>query len=182
MRYNFTGKNMNVSDALKEKTQNKLRRMEKLFPQDCEAYVTFTTNRYDAKTEVSIPMHKRVLRAEVSAADINTSLDSVVDILEKQIIKYKTQLRDRRRRQTATPEEVSFIDASPSPDVVDGSGEIVIQKVKRFALKPMDAQEAVLEMEMLGHGFFVFRNSANNDVNVVYKRKDGEYGLIEPLE
>jgi putative sigma-54 modulation protein len=182
MRYSFTGKNMNVSDALKDKTQNKLKRMEKLFPQDCEAHITFTTNRYNAKTEVTIPMHKRVLRAEVSAADINTSLDSVVDILEKQVIKYKTQLRDRRRRHTATPEEVSFIEAAPATETVDESGEIIIQKVKRFALKPMDAQEAVLEMEMLGHDFFVFRNSVNHDVNVVYKRKDGEYGLIEPIE
>lgn len=180
MRYFFTGKNMNIGDALKEKTEKKLKRMEKLFPQDADVHITFSTNRYDVKTEVSVPLHKRMLRAEVSASDIESSLDSVVDILEKQIIKYKSQLRDRRYRKSATPEEISFIEAAAEADNAVKSGEVEIKKVKRFALKPMDAEEAVMEMEMLGHDFFVFRSSLNNEVNVVYKRKDGEYGLIEP--
>ncbi len=179
MRYHFTGKNMTVSDALKEKTQNKLNRMVKLFPEDAEVHVTFSTNRFDVKTEVSIPMHKRLIRAEVSASDINSSLDGVVDILEKQIIKYKTRLRDRRYRQTATQEEMSYMDTAAEQE--NEHDEHEIKKVKRFALKPMDSQEAIMEMEMLGHDFFVFRNSLNHDVNVVYKRKDGEYGLIEPM-
>lgn len=178
MRYAFTGKNMNVSDALKDKTKRKLGRIEKLFPDDTEAIITFTVNKFNTKTEVSIPLHKRILRAEVTETDINACLDSVVDILEKQMIKYKTRLRERSRRNTATHEEISFI---AEPAASTDNEEIVIHKTKRFALKPMDAHEAIMEMELLGHNFFVFCNDKNDEVNVVYKRNDGEYGLIEPL-
>ncbi|MDR1664433.1 MAG: ribosome-associated translation inhibitor RaiA [Clostridiales bacterium] len=180
MRYVFTGKNMNVTEAIKEKTKNKLDRIEKLLPTktEVEAAVTFTASKRDTKAEVSIPLHKRILRAEVTAEDVASCLDSVVDILEKQIIKYKSRLRERSRRNTATREELSFI--SEPAAAQEGEGEIVINKTKRFALKPMDAHEAVMEMEMLGHNFYVFRNGKNDEVNVVYKRNDGEYGLIEP--
>lgn len=178
MRYTFTGKNMNVSDALKEKTKRKLGKLEKLLPDDTEAVVTFTVNKFNTKMEVSIPLHKRILRAETTADDINACLDSVVDILEKQLIKYKSRLRERSRRNTATHEELSFIAV---PDETVESNEIVINRTKRFALKPMDANEAVMEMELLNHNFYVFRNDKTDEVNVVYKRNDGEYGLIEPL-
>jgi len=177
MRYTFTGKNMTASDSLKEKTIHKLNRMQKLVPEDAEAFVTFSKTRHQYKVEVSVPMHKRMLRAEVTDNDVNSCLDTVVDVLEKQTIKYKTRLRDRRRRNVATHDELTFISEAPGHG---DATEITFHKTKRFALKPMDAQEAVMEMELLGHTFFVFRNGVTDEINVVYKRSDGEYGLIEP--
>jgi putative sigma-54 modulation protein len=179
MRYVFTGKNMNMTDALKNRTKEKLDRIERLLPDDSEAHVTFTSVKSITKIEVSIQLHKRILRAEVSGHDLAGCLDSMVDILERQTVKYKSRLRERSRRNKATNDEIEFIvqqapDAGTEPDTS-------IIRTKRFALKPMDAQEAVMEMEMLDHSFYVFRNSDTDEVNVVYKRKDGEYGLIEPL-
>ena len=182
MRFVFTGKNMTITEGLKERTMRKLARLEKLLPEDAEVYVTFSMNKHLTKMEVSIPMHKRILRAEVSDSDVSNCLDAAVDILERQVVKYKTRLRDRRRRSVATSEELLFIEGI-EPPVVEAAPqeqEIVIHRTKRFALKPMDAQEAVMEMELLNHDFYVFRNSWTDEVNVVYKRFDGEYGLIEP--
>ncbi|MCL2707522.1 MAG: ribosome-associated translation inhibitor RaiA [Defluviitaleaceae bacterium] len=182
MRYQFTGKNMSVADWLKDKTAKKLDRLEKHFGEDAEAQITFTAIKHMTKMEVSIPLHKRMLRAEVTENDANSCLDSIVDILERQTVKYKSRLRERRRRNAATNEEMKFISEAET-DAADVAGaEIVINKTKRFALKPMDAQEAVMEMELLGHSFYVFRNGKNDEVNVVYKRNDGEYGLIEPRD
>ena len=180
MRYVYMGKHMNVSDAIKEKTQKKLGRIEKLFPDDAEASVSFTAFKHTVRMEVSIPLHKRILRAEVTEADALSCLDTIVDIMEKQVIKYKTRLRERNRRNAATHEEISFISTSEEHPHADN--DVVIHKTKRFALKPMDAHEAVMEMELLGHGFFVFRNDKSDEINVVYKRNDGEYGLIEPTD
>ena len=179
MHYNFTGKNMNLTDGLKDKTIGKLKRIEKLFPENAEANITFTTIKHLTKMEVSIQLHKRILRAEVSNADVGVCLDSIVDILEKQTIKYKTRLRARSRRNAATREEINYIDEHAED--METNGEIVINRTKKFALKPMDAHEAVMEMELLGHSFFMFNNTATDEINVVYKRNDGEYGLIEPI-
>jgi putative sigma-54 modulation protein len=170
---------MQVSDSLKEKTLKKLGRLEKLFPENSEAHITFTHNKHNTKAEVSIPLHKRMVRAEATASDAHTCLDPIVDILEKQIVKYKTRIRERHRRNIATHEELSF---APEASGTESSENLVIHKTKRFALKPMDSLEAVMEMELLGHNFFVFRNDKTEEVNVVYKRNDGEYGLIEPID
>ena len=183
MRFVFTGKNMTITEGLKERTIRKLSRLEKLLPDNAEMHVTYSTNKHLTKIEVSVPMHKRILRAEVEDNDVSNCLDGAVDILERQIIKYKTRLRDRRRRSVATNEELMYIEGMelPQAEVADeDQPEIVIHRTKRFALKPMDAQEAVMEMELLNHDFYVFRNSWNDEINVVYKRKAGEYGLIEP--
>ena len=180
MRFVFTGKNMTVTEGIKERTMQKLGRLEKLLPDNAEVYVTFSMNKHITKMEVSVPLHKRILRAEVSDSDISNCLDTSVDILERQVVKYKTRLRDRRRRSVATNEELLYIEnADPAPAEAPDQ-EPVIHRTKRFALKPMDATEAVMEMELLNHDFYVFRNSWTEEVNVVYKRKDGEYGLIEP--
>ena len=178
MRFIFTGKNMHVEEGLKERVISKLSRIEKFLPENAEAQVTFSTFKHLIKMEVSIPMHKRILRAEVSDADASNCMDAALAILERQVVKYKTRLRDRRRRNVATNEEMLYIDAHAA-DEPDTEDEKII-RTKRFAFKPMDAQEAVMEMELLNHSFYVFHNAASDEVNVVYKRKDGEYGLIEP--
>jgi len=177
MRYTFTGKNINVFDEIKARTEKKIDRMQKLLPDDVEVFVTVSKIRHQFKMEVSIPLHKRLLRAEVIDNDLNSCLDPVVDALERQIKKYKGRLREKHRRNTATSEEMVFIN---EPQESADSQEVVIQRTKRFALKPMTAQDAVMEMELLGHSFFVFRSSETDEVNVVYKRNDEEYGLIEP--
>jgi len=180
MRFVFTGKNMTVTESLKERSIKKLSRLEKLLPGNAEVHVTFSTKKHLTKMEVSVPMHKRLLRAEVSDSDANNCMDHAVDILERQVVKYKTRLRDRRRRSVATNEELLYIDEQDAAPTDSTQPEIVIHRTKRFALKPMDAQEAIMEMELLNHDFYVFRNSWTDEVNVVYKRKDSEYGLIEP--
>jgi len=181
MRFVFTGKNMTVTEGIKERTTKKLGRLEKLLPEDADVYVTFSENKRLTKMEVSVPMHKRMLRAEVSNEDVSTCMDTAADILERQIVKYKSRLRDRRRRSVATNDELTFLDVAESIEAAESaSPEIIITRTKRFALKPMDAQEAVMEMELLDHSFYVFRNSWTDEINVVYKRKDDEYGLIEP--
>ena len=177
MRYNFVGKNLSITDDIKEKAEKKINRIQRLLPNEAEVSLTLSKVRHQYKMEVSVPLHKRMLRAEVLAGDVPACLDSVVDILEKQIVRYKGRLRGRDRRNAATIEELSYL--TEQHETTDPS-EVVIHRTKRFALKPMDAQEAVMEMELLGHSFFVFRNSATEEINVVYKRKDEEYGLIEP--
>ena len=177
MRFDFTGKNMTVSESIKEQASKKLGRLEKLLPENTSVHVAFTENRHLTTAEVSIPMHKRILRAEISDSDAVNCIDQAVDVLERQIIKYKSRLRDRRRRSVATVDEIQYIGEAESPETAP---EIVITRTKRFAIKPIDAQEAVMEMELLNHNFYVFRNSWTDEINVVYKRKEGEYGLIEP--
>ena len=177
MRYVFNGKNMQLNDEIKEKTMKKLGRIEKLFPENTEAHVTYSHNKNMVKVEVTAALHKRMLRAEVTGEDVKTCLDSLVDILEKQIIKYKTRLREKKRRHPITHDEEAF---APEVEAQTQDAPIAIHKKKRFAVKPMDEIEAVMEMEMLHHSFFVFRNDKTDEINVVYRRNDGEYGLIEP--
>jgi putative sigma-54 modulation protein len=179
MRYTFAGRNYNISEELKARTQAKIGKIEKLLPPDAEAAVTYSMIKQNNRIEVTIPLKKRILRAEVTSADnMYAALDDVADVLEKQMIKYKNRLRDRYRRgDSSYKDELAIVEA-----VADGADEqeIVIDRNKHFSLKPMDAEEAVMEMEMLGHSFYVFRNGITDLVNVVYKRNNGTYGLIEP--
>jgi putative sigma-54 modulation protein len=179
-RYTFTGKNYNITDSLKERTKTKIGRMEKLLPYDVDVNVKFSVNRQIHRLEVTIPLKQRILRAEESANEILTALDQIVDVLEKQLVKYKSRIRGRSRRDASFKEELNGeFTVSDSLESID-ENPIVIDRTKHFPLKPMDAEEAVMEMEMLGHSFYVFRNGQSDLVNVVYKRNDGSYGLIEP--
>jgi putative sigma-54 modulation protein len=179
MKFSFTGKNTVVSDALKEKATQKIGRLERLLPDDAEIFVTFIVTKMDNKIEVTIPLYKRVLRAEVSTQDMYASIDEVVDVLERQMVKYKSRLKNKSRRDSSFKDE--FRSAFPTgAEAEEEINEVFIQRSKKFALKPMDAEEAVMEMELLGHDFFVFRNGDSDEVKVVYRRKNGTYGLIEP--
>jgi putative sigma-54 modulation protein len=187
MRFTFSGKNVIVTEDLKEKCMKKIGRLERLFPPDAEVHVTFSVTKQENRIEVTIPLQRRMLRSEVSADDLYTAIDMSVEALDKQMVKYKRRIKDKSRRDTAFREEASEAASLPEPsepDVAVGGGEdgdvIRIERSKKFALKPMDAEEAVMEMEMLDHVFYVFRNSLTEEVNVVYKRNNGSYGLIEP--
>ncbi len=177
MKYHFTAKNINLTDALKERIISKLSKLEKLFPESTEVYVTCNTLKHQQTIEVTIPLQKRILRTEVTTDDMFASIDETVDKLEKQLLKYKNRLQKRVRKDVAFKPEFDnlFKEAAANDEQ-----HPTIEKIKKFALKPMDAEEAVMEMDLLGHSFYVFRNSKTEEVNVVYKRKDGAYGLIEP--
>ena len=178
MNYSFTGKNIDVTEGIKEKTVSKINRLSKLFPEDTNISVTVSVAKLDQTVEITIPLQKRILRAEATAEDLYVAIDEVVDILEKQMVKYKTRLRDKSRKEAKYKEEYStyFKDA----EAVDLAGEKNIEKSKKFPLKPMDPEEAVMELDLLGHNFYMFRNGTTDEVNVIYKRKNGSYGLIEP--
>ncbi|MDR1531342.1 MAG: ribosome-associated translation inhibitor RaiA [Clostridiales bacterium] len=176
MKYKFTGKNVTVSEALKSRAVAKLDKLSKMLPETAEVLVTIGVSRSNHQVEVTIPLHKRILRAEVTSDDAYLAFDEIIDILEKQLVKYKERLRSRSGKDSAFKEEMSL---NFSSDGMDDNG-IRIGKTKRFALKPMDPEEAVMEMELLGHEFYMFRNGDTDEINVVYKRHDGSYGLIEP--
>jgi putative sigma-54 modulation protein len=180
MRFSFTGKNLVVSQRMKEHTEKKIGRLARLFPDDVEVFITFSAVKQENKVEVSIPLNRRLLRAEVVGEDMYSAIDGVVDVLERQRTKYKQRLKDRSRRDSAFKDELNrmFHDDAFEEDTADDG--IVIERMKQFPLKPMDPEEAVMEMEMLGHSFYVFRHSATFEVNVVYKRRGNTYGLICP--
>lgn len=181
MQYIITGKNIEVTKALQDKVIAKLSKLEKFFSPDSETRVTLSVEKLSHIVEVTIPTKGRLLRAEVEAQDMYTAIDEIVDVLQRQLHKYKDKLKDKARRDTASKDEQPI--QNIIFDLVEDPKEesnIKIEKVKRFDLKPMDAEEAVLEMELIGHNFFVFRNGETDEVNVVYKRKNGTYGLIEP--
>ena len=175
MKYLITGRNINVSDRLRESIEKKLDKLGKYFALDTEAKVTLSIEADLQKIEVTIPTKVGFIRAEDAGRDMYNSIDTVEEIIEGQIKKYKARLIDKKQR-AASFSDMFIEEEYPEED----EDEIRIVKTKTFALKPMDAEEACLQMEMLGHSFFVFLNADTNQVNVVYKRKANTYGLIEP--
>ncbi len=178
MKYSFKGINVDVTDNFQSKIIAKLDRIAKLYPDGAEANVILSDVKLDKKVDVTVNLpNKRIIKAEVTENDLMAAVDEAVDILERQLVKYKSRLADKAKRSPAFADELNAM--AFNNDDYEESG-ISIVKNKRFFVKPMDSEEAVMEMEMLGHSFFVFRNAETDDVNVVYKRKDGAYGLIEP--
>lgn len=175
MKYTILGRNFEVSDGIKDSIESKLDKLAKYFSSDTEAKVTLENDGDLKKIEVTIPTKLGFIRAENAGFDLYNSIDIVEDIIEKQIKKHKNKLIDKKQRALSFSQ--MFLDASVPEEDED---ELKIVKTKSFALKPMDAEEACLQMEMLGHNFFVFLNMDTNQVNVVYKRKGNSYGLIEP--
>lgn len=172
MKFMITGKNIALTDALKSTVEKRLGKLEKYFNPEVEIHATLSVQKSRQIIEVTIPFNGILLRGEESTTDMYLSIDNVVDKLEKQILKHKTKLGKRMHDGSLRLMEI------PSEIVEEDEPQIV--RTKRFAIKPMDADEAVLQMDLLGHDFFVFRNADSNEVNVVYKRRDGNYGLIEP--
>ena len=179
MRYNIIGKNIDVWDKTNEMVEKKMDRIAKLFPADTEATITLSLEKQVATVEVTIPMNKRYARAEVQDADMTAAMDKTVDILEGQVVRYKKRMRTKIRNG-ADAYAAEYAAILVPEESLDDEPLVKIEKVKRFAVKPMDAEEAVMEMELVGHSFFVFRDAETDEVSVVYKRKNGTYGLIEP--
>ncbi len=175
MKFNITGRNVNVTDGMKDMIDKKLGKLSKFFKDDTTCNVTLSTQKDLYKVEVTIPVHDGVIRAEYAAPDKYEALDLVVDIIERQIRKYRTKMLDRH--QAAMSFSEAFVNDMEEDYEED---EIRIERTKRFDLKPMTPEEACLQMELSGHNFFVFQNGDTGRVGVVYKRKGNTYGLIEP--
>lgn len=175
MNMNYAGKNMEVTDALREVTEKKLSKLDKYFQKDIEGNVTFSTQKNRKIIEVTINLPGTIIRAEESSDDMYASIDKAVDVLERQIRKYKTKLQKRYQNG----ETIRFENVMPLPAEKDEDKPKLVKR-KKFGLKPMSYEEAILQMELLRHNFFVFMDADTDDVSVVYKRKDGNYGLIEP--
>ncbi len=173
MRYTISGKNITVTEGLRESIYEKLGKLEKYFAPDTELIITLSVEKMRQKIEVTVPIKGHVIRAEEVDDDMYAAIDRVEEVLVRQLRKHKTKLTNQQHSR------VSFQPAYIEMDVED-EDEINIVRTKKFAVKPMDPEEACLEMELLGHSFFVFRNAYTDEVNVVYKRKGNTYGLIEP--
>jgi len=182
MKYNIRGENIEVTDALRDYVEKKLGKLFKFFeaPPKSEVSVTLSVAREMNNVEVTIPLTGVMLRAENKGTDMYASIDLVVEKLERQIRKHKTKI-NRRIRQEGEYKNYLRVDSNTA--LVDEGEEIFeLVRTKRFTLKPMDVDEAILQMNMIGHNFFVFANAeASEQVNVVYKRDDGKYGLINPV-
>ena len=173
MNYIISGKNIDVTEGLKQAIYDKLGRLEKFFAKDTNAQVTLSVEKERQKIEVTIPMKGHIIRAEQVSDDMYVSIDMVAEIIERQVVRYKKKLIDQN--QDAVYFQERFIEEDDYEE-----DEIQIIRSKRFAVKPMYPEDACVQMELLGHNFFVFRNAETDEVNVVYKRKGNTYGLIEP--
>ena len=173
MQYIISGKNIDVTEGLKAAVQDKLGKLERYFTPETEVHVTLSVEKERQKIEITIPMKGNIVRAEQVSDDMYVSIDMAVDLLERMIRKYKTKISKYGKG------ELKFNDEFMEEDV-DNHETVTITKSKRFAIKPMDVEEACVQMELLGHNFFVFFNAETEQVNVVYKRKGNTYGLIEP--
>lgn len=176
MKIVFTEKKVEVSDALREYTEKKLSKLDRYFKHDAEARVSFVIERGRHQIEVTVFHDSMVFRASENTNDMYASVDSAVAYIERQIHKNKTRL-EKRLRHGAFEREIPTTMSDP---VVDEEYDFPIIRNKKFELKPMTPEEAILQMNLLNHQFFVFRNFSNGGVfAVVYKRNDGGYGLIE---
>lgn len=169
----ISGKNLDITEGLCSAVEEKIGKLERYFTDTTEVHVTLSTEKNRQKIEITIPMKGSIIRAEEVSSDMYVSIDLVEEVIERQLRKYKNKLIDKEQNAVHLNQE--FID-----EEVYEEEEIKIIRSKRFAMKPMDPEEACVQMELLGHNFFVFRNSETEEVNVVYKRKGNTYGLIEP--
>lgn len=174
MKFIISGKNIVVTDALKDRVESKIGKLNKFFANETEVHTTLSVEKNRQIIEVTIPFKGMIFRAEQTNDDMYAAIDKVVDVLERQIVKNKTRLTKRFKDENF---KFEGLDANYKDEEDTG-----IIKMKKFHLKPMTQDEAILQMNLIGHEFFMFRNSDTNQINVVYKRKDGNYGLIEPEE
>ena len=174
MRITITGRNIELTDGIKEAVQDKLSKLEKYFSADTDVFVTLSVEKERQKIEVTIPVKGHIIRSEQGSSDMYVSIDLVEEVIERQLKRYRTKIIDRNQ-SAGTGFAQDFIDIDG-----DEEEEVKIVRTKRFGMKPMYPEDACVQMELSGHDFFVFRNAETDEVNVVYRRKGNTYGLIEP--
>lgn len=173
MKIDIVGRNVEVTPGLKAAVEEKIGKLEKYFNADTEAHVTLSVEKDRQKIEVTIPVKGNIIRSEQVSNDMYVSIDLVEEIIERQLKKYKTKIVDKQQAAG------SFSKQYVENDYMDEE-EVKIVRTKKFDIKPMYPEDACIQMELLGHNFFVFINAETDQVSVVYKRKADTYGLIEP--
>ncbi len=174
MKFIIVGKNIDVTPGLKDAIEHKLGKLERYFTPDTEIHVTLSVQREHQKMEVTIPVKGNIIRSEQESDDMYVTIDLVEEVIERQLRKYKNKLIARHQEGNNFNKELFDSDETIDTD------EIKIVRTKKFGIKPMFPEDACVQMELLGHNFFVFCNAETDEVCVVYKRKDGTFGLIEP--
>ena len=173
MKFIISGKNLAVTEGIKTAVEDKLGKLERYFTPDTEVIVTLSIEKERQKIEVTIPVKGNIIRSEQVSNDMYVSIDLVEEVIERQLRKYKNKIVDRK--QSAGNFQQAYLDKE-----YEEEEEVKIIRTKRFDIKPMYPEDACVQMELLGHNFFVFYNAETDQVNVVYKRKGNTYGLIEP--
>ena len=173
MRYTISGKNINVTEGLRTAITDKLGKLEKYFTPETEIIVTLSVEKGRQKIEVTIPVKGNIIRSEQVSNDMYVSLDLVEEVIERQLKKYKNKIIEKHKEGNNFKKE--FVEKEYADN-----DEVKIIRTKQFGIKPMFPEDACIQMELLGHSFFVFSNAETDEVNVVYKRKGNTYGLIEP--
>ena len=173
MNITITGKNVELTEGLKDAVESKLSKLDKYFTKETNAKVTLSVEKGRQKIEVTIPVKGNIIRSEQVSSDMYVSIDLVEEVIERQMVKYKKKIVDKH--QGGANLQPAFIEE----DYADGE-EVRIIRNKKYDIKPTYPEDACIQMELLGHDFYVFMNAETDAINVVYKRKDGAYGLIEP--
>lgn len=173
MKFIIVGRNIDVTPGLKAAVEDKIGKLEKYFNPDTEVHVTLSVEKERQKIEVTIPVKGSIIRSEQVSNDMYVSIDLVEEIIERQLKKYKNKIVDKQQAAG------SFSKLYVENDYMDDE-DVQIVRTKKFDIKPMYPEDACIQMELLGHNFFVFCNAETDQVNVVYKRKGDTYGLIEP--
>ena len=180
LRFNIRGENIEVTPAIREYVEAKVEKVERYFNEDVNAKANVNLKVYNdkqTKVEVTIPMKNVTLRAEERHNDMYAAVDLIVDKLERQIRKHKTKVNRKFREREGAG--VYFANVTKNGAEVEQEEEFQIVRTKQFDLKPMDQEEAILQMNMLGHDFYIYTDAETDSTNIVYKRQDGKYGLIE---
>ena len=172
MRITITGKNLEITEGLRSAVEDRLSKLEKYFTADTDVNVTLSVEKDRKKIEVTIPVKGKIIRSEQVSNDMYVSIDLVEEVIERQLKKYKNKIVDRKQGGGNFKQE--FLEKEYDDE------EVNIMRTKRFEVKPMYPEDAAVQMELLGHSFFVFMNAETELISVVYKRRGGTYGLIEP--
>jgi len=168
-----TGRNFEITPALRDYAEKKIAKFERYLSNITEAIITLSIQKYQHKAEVLLKANGYMIQAEGVTGEIYSSIDEVVEKLEKQIKKYKEKINSHRKGENKAPQSTSSAETETEPRII---------KLKRFEIKPMSPEEAAMQMELLDKNFFVFENDRTGQLNVIYKRTDGNYGLIEPVK
>ena len=173
MKFIIIGRNIDITEGLKSAVQEKLGKLERYFTPETEIHVTLSVEKDRQKIEVTIPVKGNIIRSEQVSSDMYVSIDLVEEVIERQLRKYKTKIVNQQ--QAGGNFQKEFVEDEFLEDE-----EVNIIRTKKFGIKPMYPEDACVQMGLLGHNFYVFRNAETDEVNVVYKRKGNTFGLIEP--
>ena len=183
MKFIIVGRNIEVTPGLRAAVEEKIGKLDKYFNPDTEVHVTLSVEKERQKIEVTIPVKGSIIRSEQVSNDMYVSIDLVEEIIERQLKKYKNKIVDKQQAAASFSKAYVENDYTDDDEFIDKEAEdeeVRIIRTKQFDMKPMYPEDACIQMELLGHNFFVFCNAETDQVNVVYKRKGDTYGLIEP--